>query len=94
MHAVPIYMVQGEKASSLDAELPEFGLKFQISGIDRESNKPILKVWRQAPEEQAFILIQAIVFPMINLLWVGCILMALGRGWAVWQRARKALKPA
>ena len=86
IHAVPIYMVKGEKASSIDAELMAFGLKFQIAGIDRESNKPILKVWRQAPDEQPFILIQAIVFPMINLLWIGGILMALGTFWAVWQR--------
>ena len=61
VHAVPIYMVQGDKASSLDAELLPFGLKFQIAGIDRTSNKPMLTVWRQAPEEKPFILIQAII---------------------------------
>jgi len=88
VHATPIYAVQNNQASTMDAELLEFGLKLQLAGIDTESNKPLLKAWRQKPEEKPFILIQAIVFPMINLLWLGCILMALGTGIAIWQRVK------
>jgi cytochrome c-type biogenesis protein CcmF len=38
--------------------------------------------------EREFVVLQAIEFPGINILWAGCILMALGTGLAVWQRAR------
>ena len=29
-----------------------------------------------------------LVFPGINILWIGCVLLALGTGMAVWQRVR------
>lgn len=38
--------------------------------------------------EREFVIMQAIVFPGINILWIGCVLMALGTGMAVWQRIR------
>lgn len=38
--------------------------------------------------EAEFVVMQALVFPGINILWIGCILLALGTGWAVWQRVR------
>ncbi|MBL0046229.1 MAG: hypothetical protein IPP33_18100 [Flavobacteriales bacterium] len=39
--------------------------------------------------EREFVIMQAIVFPGINILWIGCVLMALGTGMAVWQRIRR-----
>ena len=92
VQATPIYVVQNNQASSIDAELLDFGFKIQLAGIDGQVNKPLLKVWRQKPDEKPFILIQAIVFPMINLLWVGCILMAIGTLIAVWQRIKPTKK--
>jgi cytochrome c biogenesis factor len=32
---------------------------------------------------------KAIIFPGINILWTGCILMAIGTAMAVYQRIRK-----
>jgi cytochrome c-type biogenesis protein CcmF len=85
----PLYVVQNSQATTIDAELDEAGLKFQFSGIDTKTNSPVFKVWRKRLDEKPFVLIQAIVFPMINLLWAGCFLMAIGTGIAVWQRVRR-----
>jgi cytochrome c-type biogenesis protein CcmF len=90
----PLYIVQNNEASSMDAVLDDFGLKFSFTGIDHGENKPIVKVWRKRAEEQPFIIVQAIVFPMINLLWLGCVLMAIGTMIAVWQRIRPKTKTA
>jgi len=38
--------------------------------------------------EREFVVMQAIEFPGINILWIGCVLMAIGTGMAVWQRVR------
>ena len=38
--------------------------------------------------EAEFLVMQAIVFPGINILWIGCLLLALGTGMAVWQRVK------
>ena len=45
-----------------------------------------MKFWRKAAEEQEFILLQAFIFPYINVLWLGVILLALGSGMAVAKR--------
>ncbi|MFN3875783.1 MAG: hypothetical protein ACK4L7_07725, partial [Flavobacteriales bacterium] len=37
--------------------------------------------------EREFVVMQALLFPGINILWIGCVLLALGTGMAVWQRA-------
>ena len=44
--------------------------------------------------ESEFLVMQAIVFPGINILWIGCILMAIGTFVAVWQRLRSVKKAA
>ena len=38
--------------------------------------------------EAEFVVMQAIVFPGINILWIGCVLLFLGLGMAVWQRVK------
>ncbi len=38
--------------------------------------------------ESEFVVMQALMFPWINILWIGCVLLALGSGMAVWQRVR------
>ena len=40
--------------------------------------------------EREFVIMQAIVFPGINVLWIGCVLMALGSFMAIRQRVRRA----
>lgn len=40
-------------------------------------------------EERDYIVIKAIMNPFINVLWVGCIVMTVGFGWAFWRRARR-----
>jgi cytochrome c-type biogenesis protein CcmF len=88
--ATPLYVVEGNEASTMDVMLSEYGIKIQFAGIDPKTEKPLFKVFRKRAEEKPFIIIQAIIFPMINLLWVGCVLMALGTAIAVWQRVRPA----
>jgi cytochrome c-type biogenesis protein CcmF len=44
--------------------------------------------------EREFVIMQAILFPGINILWIGCILMAIGTFVAVWQRLRSVKNAA
>jgi cytochrome c-type biogenesis protein CcmF len=80
--------VQNNESTSIDAILEEMGLKIQFAGIEPEKNQPLFKVWRKVPDEKPFILIKAIIFPMINLLWAGCVLMAIGTIIAIYQRVK------
>ncbi|MEQ9262085.1 MAG: cytochrome c biogenesis protein CcsA [Owenweeksia sp.] len=87
--AEPVYILEGNALSYRDAFLDDQKFKFRLEDINTETNKIVLKSWTLADhEEKPFIVMKAIVFPMINLLWAGCILMAIGSGIAVWQRIK------
>jgi len=48
-----------------------------------------LKAWKDISDEKEFVVMKAIVFPYINLLWLGSILMCIGTVMAVVQRIRR-----
>lgn len=89
--ARPVYFIEGENAGYEDAFLELQKFKFRLAGIDTDepnSKKLIIKAFSEIEEERDFIIMKAIIFPLINLLWLGCILMALGTGIAIWQRVK------
>jgi hypothetical protein len=64
------YEVRGNQASPGEAEFANLGVKARFDGVSDEPGRFTMKFWRKAPEEEEFILIQAFIFPYINLLWL------------------------
>lgn len=64
-------------------ELPDLRVRIEVASV--QGRRIELNV-----AEREFVIMQAIVFPGINILWIGCILMAVGSGMAVWQRLKRA----
>jgi cytochrome c-type biogenesis protein CcmF len=62
-------------------ELPQARVKVEVSSV--KGNTIGISV-----AEQEYVIMQAIEFPGINILWIGCVLMAIGTGMAVWQRVK------
>jgi len=62
-------------------------IKYSLATVD--GNKVGLNV-----AEAEFVVMQAIIFPGINLLWTGCVLMFLGTFMAVRQRIKRDRSPA
>lgn len=88
--ARPRYILDGETVQHEDVILEKPGLKFRFDEIIPETNKLVIKGWRRAADEKPFIVMKAIVFPMINLLWLGSILMIIGSVIAIIERIRLA----
>lgn len=89
--ALPAYVLNGNVLSYEDAYLDTQKFKIRFSDVNTETDQIKLTAWTKAPEnEKPFIVMKAIVFPLINLLWLGCILMAIGTGIAIYQRVRKS----
>jgi len=63
-------------------EIPALRMKVDIASV--KGSQLGINVY-----EHEFVIMQAIVFPGINILWIGCVLMALGSGMAVWQRVKR-----
>jgi cytochrome c-type biogenesis protein CcmF len=70
---------KGQQVGSKGFDLPELNVRFDLASV--KGNSVGLNV-----SEREFVIMQAILFPGINILWIGCILMALGSLHAVRHR--------
>lgn len=89
--AHPVYLIRGNQPYSLKDELPQFGLHLNFANIDPNAGEFTIGV-AQASEEQRkipleiaenvtrsdYIVLEAIIFPGINLVWAGSLLMLFG----------------
>jgi cytochrome c-type biogenesis protein CcmF len=74
------------KAAELETLRMRYGLATVVGDLnDQQSLKLGINV-----AEAEFVVMQALLFPGINVLWLGCVLLALGSGMAVWQRIRNS----
>lgn len=63
------------------------GLKIELKQINPDKRNVEIDLFEvQAKDSKDYIIMQAIIFPWINILWIGCILMALGSFLAMWKR--------
>lgn len=70
----------------LDAESEDAGIKIRFKDIDQGKNKLVFTTWKKLDDGPDFIIMKAIIFPAINLLWAGIIMMTFGIFLAVYQR--------
>jgi hypothetical protein len=90
--AEPIYIIRGASPMGVKAYVPEFGVhirftnidpatqkfKFQIAKDVRKVNYSIpLQITENVPRSD-YLILQAQIFPAINLLWFGCMFMMFG----------------
>jgi cytochrome c-type biogenesis protein CcmF len=89
--ATPIYLIRGNQPFGLKDEVPEWGLHFRFDKVDpvkgllsisvanNGKNAPKLpfEVAENAPRSD-YVVLEAIIFPGINFVWLGSILMMLG----------------
>jgi len=101
--AEPIYIIRGVSPMGVKAYVPELGLHIKFTNIDpakeeftfdfgvdnRDMNFPIPIEIAEGIPRSDFIILQAQVFPGINLLWLGTSLMMLGLFMAWWIRRRE-----
>jgi cytochrome c-type biogenesis protein CcmF len=86
--ARPVMVIRGNRVFGIPDEIDEFGLKFNFNGVDPDSEKLSILLSEKNANAGEFVIMQAIVFPYINVLWIGCIVMVLGSILAVVQRIR------
>ena len=75
--AQPLFYIHGDRATLVDDELPELGLTFRLNKIIPDENKIDLQI-AEVEVQPDFIVMTAIVFPYINVLWLGIIVTILG----------------
>ena len=94
--AEPLFVIRDSSLTISDAALvKELGMKFSFKKIDPETGKLTISYAENANNQKEFIVMQAIVFPMINILWIGCLFLMVGTILAIRHRYRlsKKMKP-
>lgn len=86
--AMPVMVIRGNQLFGISDEMPELGLEFNFIGIDPDTEALRVLLAERNANAGEFIIMQAIIFPYINVLWIGCIIMVLGTLVAVLQRIR------
>lgn len=87
--AYPKYIIQNNIVIPKEDELEKLGLKFVFWKINPDDNTIEITLSEKVVNNKDFIVMEAYVFPYINILWIGCIIMALGTGIAIAERIRK-----
>ena len=85
----PLYIVRGNTVVPDLYEADGWGLRFRIEAFDPENETVEMTVWEHESVRRDFVVMQAVIFPQINWLWLGCILMTLGSFLAVRMRIRQ-----
>ncbi|MCB0410031.1 MAG: cytochrome c biogenesis protein CcsA, partial [Flavobacteriales bacterium] len=87
--ARPTYTIKNNMSIPGEFELEELGLKFVFWKINPEEGSVEITMSERAGNTKDFIVMEAHIFPFINVLWLGCIVMALGTFLAILERIRK-----
>ncbi|MGZ3903320.1 MAG: cytochrome c biogenesis protein CcsA [Bacteroidia bacterium] len=93
-YAYPKYHLVNTHVDPVSDSIPELGLRFSFWKINPDEKDPDnttveIMVSEKKNNQKDFIVMEAYMFPFINILWLGCVVMVLGTGLAVWQRVKK-----
>ncbi|MFM7079366.1 MAG: cytochrome c biogenesis protein CcsA [Bacteroidota bacterium] len=86
--AKPLFVIRGQSIVSKETIVDDLGLKISFNSIDPNNGNVIISVAEKKDNKREFIIMKAIVFPYINVLWTGCILLIIGSMMAVRKRFR------
>ena len=82
----PYFAAVGTRPVTFPDVVDKIGLKLELFEIDPEEEKIGIKVYEAKNKIKEFIIMKASVFPYINILWIGAILMIIGTLFAIVSR--------
>ncbi|MEX0812466.1 MAG: cytochrome c biogenesis protein CcsA [Chitinophagales bacterium] len=87
--AQPVYLIRDERGIKLEDEVEELKLRLRIDKLIPETEQVKISMWQEEGESD-FIIMKAIVFPYINVLWLGSLVMVIGFLLSAWNRHGKS----
>jgi cytochrome c-type biogenesis protein CcmF len=89
-HSEPVFIIKNNAVFSQETTVDELGLRLGFKKINPDSGKFEITVAERKENKREFIIMKAIVFPGVNLLWTGCIFMIIGTFIAIRKRIAEA----
>lgn len=86
--ARPKYIIKKNMVIPESDNIEDLGLKFSFWKINPEQGSVEISMAEKVSNSKDFIVMKAVMFPYINILWIGSITMALGTFIAIRERRR------
>lgn len=87
--AYPKYILKNNVVLPEEYEVKELGLKFMFWKINPNEGSVEIQMSEKVSNTKDFIVLEAYMFPYINVLWIGCLVMITGTIIAIVERRRK-----
>jgi cytochrome c-type biogenesis protein CcmF len=87
--AYPKFIIKHNVVIPEEDRVEELGLKFHFWKINPEEGTIEITMSEKTSNSRDFIVMEAYIFPYINILWLGCLVMAAGTVIAIIERVRK-----
>jgi len=90
-HSEPVFVIDtknGNTVTTIPSSVEEAGLTFNVLKINPESKKFSVSV-REKEKPLDFVILKAIIFPYINLVWLGSIITFIGALFSGYRRMKK-----
>ena len=90
MHKLyPVFVLEDTvRTYSIPSKREDLGLNISFDYINPENGSLDLTIIEKKSDQREFIVMEAIVFPFINVLWLGCFIMVIGTFIAIRNRIR------
>ncbi|MFN8117306.1 MAG: cytochrome c biogenesis protein CcsA [Bacteroidia bacterium] len=86
--ATPKYVLKHNEVVPDEYELNELGLKFIFWKINPNEGSIEIQMSEKVNNSKEFVVLEAYMFPFINVLWLGCFVMVIGTIVAIVERRR------
>ena len=89
--AHPVYAIVNNRVKTFPAEVKALGVKIDFLKINTENGKIDFAIQEKSGGKRDFIVMEAIVFRYITILWIGCVVMVIGTIISIIQRIRRSV---
>ena len=93
-NAEPIYMIKNKAVLTFPRKVEDAGLKLSLTKILPNENKVEVMVYQQPLNKRPYIVMRALDFPFINLLWSGTVIMIIGFILSISRRNKELKTPS
>jgi len=89
---MPIFMIKNLTTIPIETKLDELGMKFRFTKINTETFQYEVQVLSKKPGNRDWVIMKAMVFPYINFLWGGALIMVFGFLLSIFRRNEESIR--
>jgi cytochrome c-type biogenesis protein CcmF len=91
-HTEPIFLVKNLSILNIETKVDELGMKFRFTKIMPQTANFELQVLTRKPGKRDWIIMKAMIFPYINFLWGGTVIMIIGFLLSIFRRNSESVQ--